>query len=108
MCQPLDMAVFKSFKAHLGKVIRNWQCIWRNLWITKTDVPRVLRIPFEQSTIHNIIKEGFRECGIFPLNPNALDKTHYLRNLFLIDYNDLSLPPPNPYISVGRQTDPLP
>lgn len=58
-------------------------------------------------SLHNI-KEGFRKCGIFPFNPNAVDKTHLLRNqLIPIDDNDLSIPPPQPYKDAGVQTEPL-
>ena len=45
-----------------------------NLFISKREFGKVLKVPFEQSFSIPIIKSGFRKCGIFPYNPDAISK----------------------------------
>ncbi|KAH3835274.1 hypothetical protein DPMN_108622 [Dreissena polymorpha] len=40
------------------------------------------------------ITEGFRKCGIFPLNPNAVEKTLLLRSCTDADPNSIDLEVP--------------
>ena len=94
LCQPLDVAVYKSFKVHLSKLVKLGQAIRGDLWISKSNVSRFLKQPFEASMSLQNIKAGFRKCGIFPFNPNAIDKTQLFRNKLIPSEDvDLSLPP---------------
>ena len=91
MCQPLDVAVFRSFKAELGKIVKDCQLIRSDLWVSKSGVPRMLKAPFDNSMSRTNIKNGFRKCGIFPYDPNAIDKTQ-IKNV--VGDVDLSIPHP--------------
>lgn len=94
LCQPLDVAVYKSFKTNLSKLVKLGQALKGDLWISKTNVARMLKQPFEASMSMVNIKSGFRKCGIFPFNPNGIDKTQLFRNKLIPEENvDLSLPP---------------
>ena len=74
LCQPLDVAVYKSFKTHLSRLVKLGQSLRGNLWIPKSNIARIVTLPFEESMSMSNIKAGFAKCGIHPFNPNALDK----------------------------------
>ena len=94
LCQPLDVAVYKSFKVHLSKLVKLGQAVRGDLWISKSNVARMLKQPFEASMSIQNIKSGFRKCGIYTFNPNAIDKTQLFRNKLIPNEDvDLSLPP---------------
>lgn len=95
ICQPLDVAVYKSLKTNLSKTVKLGQALRGNLWIAKHHVPRVLKKPFEDSMSMTNIKAGFRKCGIFPFDPNAIDKRQLIRTNAERSYEDvdLAIPP---------------
>ncbi|XP_071510366.1 uncharacterized protein [Diadema antillarum] len=105
LCQPLDVSVFKSLKSHIGRYIKEGQAIRGSLWVSKTEIPRVLKTPFEKAmTIHNI-KQGFRKCGIHPFDPNAIDKHQLVRSRMIPSTDiDLALPPQYRYADAATQT----
>lgn len=43
ICQPLDVAVYKSLKVHISKMIKIGQALRGDLWIAKKDVPRIIK-----------------------------------------------------------------
>ena len=93
LCLPLDVCVYKVLKMNIGKQVKLGQALKGDLWILKRNVPRILKEPFEKSMSLANIKSGFRKCGIFPFNPNAIDKEKLLRNKLIPDETvDLSLP----------------
>ena len=75
LCQPLDVAVFKSLKNEIARTVREAQLINSNLWISKRNVAKMLRITFEKSMNMSNIKKGYEKCGIHHFNPNAIDKS---------------------------------
>ena len=94
ICQPLDVAVYKSFKSHLGKLVKLGQALRGDLWIPKKSVARTIKKPFESSMVMSNIKAGFKKCGVYPFNPNAIDTSQLLRNKIIpVENIDLSLPP---------------
>lgn len=96
ICQVLDVAVYKSFKSNLSKLLNLGKVIQGNFWVAKRDVPRIVKKPLEEAMSMSNIKAGFRKCGIMPFNPNAIDKDQLLRNKLIPDIDvDLSFPPDN-------------
>ena len=94
LCQPLDVCVYKAFKVALSKLVRLGQSLRGDFWVTKTNVPRMIRAPFEQSMSITNIKSGFRKCGIHPFDPNAIDRSQLFRNNMIPREDiDLSIPP---------------
>lgn len=47
LCQPLDVAVYKSFKAKMSHFVKLGQAMRGDLWIAKKDIVRYLKVPFE-------------------------------------------------------------
>ena len=106
LCQPLDVCVYKSLKSNIGRFIKIGQALRGSLWIPKKEFPRLLRTPFEKSmTIHNI-KQGFRKCGIYPFNPNAIDKDQLVRSRLIPSTDvDLAAPPVYRYADAATQVE---
>lgn len=108
ICQPLDVAVYKSFKSHLSKLINLGKMLRGNFWIGKKDVASVIRCPFEESMTITNIKSGFRKCGIYPYDPNNIDKTQLLRNQIIPNIDvDLTNPTAPKFKDVETQTEPM-
>ena len=57
LCQPCDVSVFKGFKAEVTKLIKGAQTVQGNLFVSKRNVPRMIKGPFEKAMDH--IKNGF-------------------------------------------------
>ena len=47
----------------------------RQLWVPKNRLAAIVRDPFNASMSPQNIQSGFRKCGIFPFDPNAIDKS---------------------------------
>lgn len=71
--QPLDVSVFKALKAHFARSLRAFCFTKKNFMVSKRDFSRVLKEPFEMAFSMTNIKQGFKKCGVFPFNPNAVD-----------------------------------
>ena len=94
LCQPLDVAVYKSLKVNLSKLMKLGQTLRWDLWVPKGSVSKMIRKPFEDAMSIQNIKSGFRKCGIFPFDPNAIDRGQLFRNRLIPSADvDLSLPP---------------
>ena len=76
--QPLDVAVFKSFKNHFSKAVKALSFAKKNFVVSKRDFARVVKDPFEQAFSIPNIKAGFRKSRIFPFNRNAVDQSKML------------------------------
>lgn len=77
--QPLDVAVYKTMKTETAKQISHAKMLKTNFWVSKKNVSSIFRTIFERSFTIACITQGFRKCGIYPFNPNAIDKTLLLR-----------------------------
>ena len=95
ICQPLDVVVYKSLKTRLSKAVKFGQALRGDLWIPKYNVARVIKKPFEDSMTISNIKSGIRKTGIYPFNPNGIDKRQLIRNNSTLANEDidLSMPP---------------
>ena len=87
--QPLDVAVFKSFKNHFSKAVKGLSFAKKNFVVSKRDFARVVKDPFEQAFSIPNIKSGFRKSGIFPFNRNVVDESKMLPST-LHDLSDAS------------------
>ena len=87
--QPLDVAVFKSFKNHFSKAVKALSFAKKNFVVSKRDFARVVKDPFEQAFSIPNVKAGFRKSGIFPFNRNVVDQSKMLPST-LHDLSDAS------------------
>ena len=79
--QPLDVGLFRSLKANLSKVTDGVKMLsvtgdYQN--IDKTNFTAIFKESFERSMSLATIKNGFRKTGIYPFNPEAIDKTRLI------------------------------
>ena len=78
----------------MSATVKLGQALRGNLWAAKSNIARILKKPFKQSMSMANIKAGFCKCGIYPFNPNAIDKSQLSRNKLIPDEDvDLSIPP---------------
>ena len=87
--QPLDVAVFKSFKNHFSKAVKALSYAKKNFVVLKRDFAQVVKDPFEQAFSIPNIKAGFRKSGIFPFNRNVVDQSKMIPST-LHDLSDAS------------------
>jgi len=92
--QPLDVAVYRKMKIETARVISQAKMVKSDLWVSKKQVSAIFKIIFEKSMTMDCISEGFRKCGIYHFNPNAVDKPLLLRSCTDVDPEaiDLSIP----------------
>lgn len=75
--QPADVSVFAPLKANWRKEVRMFLSKAENLnsSVTKTNFCKLFKNIIEDSQMENCIKQGFRKCGLFPFDPEAVDYT---------------------------------
>ena len=73
--QPLDVAVFKSLKDNFFKATRAVSFSKTNFIVTKREFAAMVKGPFEKAFSMVNVKAGFSKTGIFPFNPNAIDRS---------------------------------
>ena len=72
MLQPLDVGVFKSFKAFYYKACRKQIAEHLHRVITTEQIARLVEIAWPQALTPLNIMSGFKKCGIYPLNPGEV------------------------------------
>ena len=70
--QPLDVAVFRAFKAIYAEECEIWFRNTRHKAIDKQSFPALLKKVWERLDPQHVVA-GFRKSGLYPFNPNALD-----------------------------------
>lgn len=81
--QPADVSIFKPLKADWKNAVLKWQNKPENidLCVTKVNFCKVFSTILTNTAEFEInAKNGFRKCGIFPLNPSAVDYTKCVTN----------------------------
>lgn len=75
LCQPLDVAVFRTFKMHWKNILTEWKLHNKGV-LPKTEFPNLLRKMLEKAnpTLSANIISGFKACGIIPLNQEEVLK----------------------------------
>lgn len=82
MLQPADVSVFKPLKQEWKNTIRIWQAREENInqTVTKINFCKILHETFSTINLEEAIKNGFRKCGLYPLNENAVDYTKCVKD----------------------------
>ncbi|XP_030751746.1 uncharacterized protein LOC115879195 [Sitophilus oryzae] len=75
--QPLDVAVYKPFKAAFEGAVDMFQKNHPGRRITQFDIAQLVKIAFEKSATVQTATNGFRKCGIFPFNRNIFSETDF-------------------------------
>lgn len=82
MLQPEDVSVFRPLKNEWQKTVREWQSRPENSnkCITKTNFCQVFNEALCNSNMKDYIINGFRKCGLYPLNQDNVDYTKCVKN----------------------------
>lgn len=73
--QPLDVSVFKPLKSEYVKVAEKDRSENNQLSVQKEDIANLLYKTLNNLNVKDILKNGFRRCGLYPFNANAVDYT---------------------------------
>lgn len=77
ICQPLDVAVYRTMKGYWRTILRNWKESpegRKNVILSKEQFPTLLKrlVDKLKPTIQSNLKFGFRSCGIYPTDVEPL------------------------------------
>jgi hypothetical protein len=72
LCQPLDGKLFLSYKQHFRRV-NNEHAFWAGEAVGKLEFLQVIRPVQEKAFNQQIIREAFKDCGIWPVNSKIAD-----------------------------------
>ncbi|XP_044593991.1 uncharacterized protein LOC123271668 [Cotesia glomerata] len=79
--QPLDVALFRTFRAAYQ---RSFQTLCENsgiISLKKSQVALVLQKTFESLDFKKMLENGFKTCGLHPLNADAIDYSKVFKKL---------------------------
>ena len=81
MMQPADVSVFKPLKSDWKRTVREWQEQNLGEQLNKKNFcPLLEKAIASDKNLKLTIQNGFRKCGLFPLDPNAVDYTKCVKN----------------------------
>lgn len=82
MLQPADVSVFAPLKAQWKSHVRKFLAKPENMnkTVTKTNFCYLFKDIFDNPQMKINIVNGFRRCGLFPYDPNAVDYTKCVQN----------------------------
>ena len=76
--QPADVAVFRPVKMCWQKAMRDWHAKHPGEVPNKVTFAPLLREVIDFAAKPETLVKGFQACGLYPLNPNAIDYTQCL------------------------------
>ena len=91
--QPADVSVFRPIKLGWRQAVHKWQGDNPNKCLTKVNFAPLLANVFTDKATPATIRSGFRACGLFPLDPNAVDYSKCVRDLQRKGTNDVGTAP---------------
>ncbi|CAG9568022.1 unnamed protein product [Danaus chrysippus] len=82
LIQPADVSVFKPLKVEWKNTVYEWATQPENVnsVLTKATFSPLLKKILEKENLSVTISNGFRKCGLYPFNPNALDYSKCVQN----------------------------
>ena len=90
MLQPLDVSLFRPLKVNLSKFTDGLKLLsitGNYKTLDKTNFTAVFKEALDKTICLATIKNGFRKTGIYPYNPEAIDKTRLMPTLPLQSSN---------------------
>ncbi|KAJ8966409.1 hypothetical protein NQ314_003539 [Rhamnusium bicolor] len=80
--QPADVIVFKHLKSEWKKTVLEWQAKPENIncILTKSTFCPLLVEVLNMLSLSKSIINGFKRCGLYPLDPNVVDYSKCIQN----------------------------
>ncbi|KAJ8911934.1 hypothetical protein NQ315_016275 [Exocentrus adspersus] len=84
--QPADVSVFKPLKTSWKQTVRKWQMKEANCnqVLTKCTLSPLLKQVLDDPSLPQIIKNGFRKCGLYPMNSDVVDYKEGIDNVGIV------------------------
>lgn len=76
--QPLDIAVYSSFKSRYNTAMNNWMLSNPGKTITIYNIPGFIKTIMSQAFSQSNILSGFKKAGIHPFNPDIFSDDDFL------------------------------
>ena len=73
--QPADVSIFGPLKAGWKNIVADFKRDNNGRAVTKTNFAKLLEAVFSTHATAEIIKNGFKKCGIYPFSADAIDYT---------------------------------
>lgn len=82
MLQPADVSVFRPLKQEWKSTVRRWLNRPENInsTVTKLNFCTLFQDTLQGTNMTTQIKNGFRKCGLYPLNPDNIDYSKCVKN----------------------------
>lgn len=98
--QPCDVSVYKPLKSEWQTTVQEWQMCEENInqVLTRAKFCLLLKKILAKYNLPQTIQNGFRKCGLFPFNPDAVDYTKCVQNL-LEELQETHTDPKSPAIN---------
>lgn len=77
--QPLDRSVFRSLKSNYNQMASVFMSDNPGQTISKATWPAIFRSAYNAALTHRNITSGFRACGVFPFNEDALPSEAFIQ-----------------------------
>ncbi|XP_078140067.1 uncharacterized protein LOC139925965 [Centroberyx gerrardi] len=71
--QPLDVSFFGPLKADFSGLTGDLSAVSHSFLVPKKEFSRVLRDSYQRLKDRRVVVAGFRRCGLYPLDPMAID-----------------------------------
>lgn len=71
--QPADVSVFKPLKVRWQDVVYDWKIANPNKSVTREMFGNLLEHAFADEVTEDIVKNGFKRCGLYPFDANAVE-----------------------------------
>ncbi|XP_051558579.1 uncharacterized protein LOC127443761 [Myxocyprinus asiaticus] len=84
LLQPLERSVFSPFKKCINMAIDSWMLGGPGRSVNIHHIPGIVATALPLAATPTNIMEGFKACGIFPLNPNIIEESDFALS-FLMD-----------------------
>ncbi|XP_058817700.1 uncharacterized protein LOC131681009 [Topomyia yanbarensis] len=91
--QPADVAIFKPLKNSWSKCVDEWKMRNDGRMFTIEDFGGVLKEAISRGVSQSTVRAGFRKCGLFPYDANAVDYSRCLATSNYSPHVPITRPP---------------
>lgn len=90
LIQPMDVSVFRPLKSYWKKAIHKWRIDNNGAKLKREQFAPLLSSIFPEIK-KETVSNGFKKCGIFPFNPDAIDYSLIKNAASIVDINNSTI-----------------